>query len=637
MQTLRPRFSLCKTRRGSALVGTLVMVGILAMAVGVMISSSNSAIRGSRDKILYEEAYQAALSGTHATRAWMIDSEKVGDMTGDGSLETHIDDLVLKGLEVSDKIIFDRERDIVSNHYGTARFSAAGFDMSGPTLPDGRKVLFQFGSKADPVVSFINDADNKKFTENIFNNGSAKGHRNYVERIRITTPPTDPATSVPLTQTTFIIESYGVAEYAGTRKERMVMQHVLLYPKRPSAPLLSAGESIITKAGMTIQAKSHANVHWAPVLAKGDIELEFLNGLKKTVAANGTVSWELSTVTGIGKKFNGAGINTVDPNFPDTGVLDEWLRWMAGSQGRLEDVNGNNLFAQVVPPLDTNGKPIPVSDFFAQVKQGLFNDANNKLFDGNLSLTGQYAQASPKATTMANPNGIYTEKDGAYQGALVQGSPDVDTKVDQFFSTMNYAELKDYAKDHGGYYVFDGVNLFDSVGRPVPADKWPDMIDQVSSGFDPLSPTAAPDRILFIDSVGDKNNTEPVAPFTGIFPMPEFWKGVMYINGSVASTGTGSSPDIQARTPTEFKNYRTDGSSATHEVDHVLVDGILICNGIAELGGNTAIYGTLAAQKGVGLGGTPSVFYNSANGEGRMKSDLTQSAEFRLIAGRLHE
>lgn len=638
-------------RKASALIGTLVMVGILAMSVGVMLSSSSRVIRGSRDKILYEEAYQAALSGTHVARAWMLDPALAKAMTGSDALETEIKALVYKGLQMNDEILFDRERGNTLNLQGTTiRYTAkpAYFSL-GKTLENGRVVLYDFPADS-PIVSFINDSDDKTFSDNLFQGTPEKGHRNYVERIRITTPPMDTESSVSLLECTFVIESHGVAEYAGTRKERVLHQRVLLFPKQPGGALMSAGESIITEGSMTIAGKSHANVHWAPVKAKGDIALEFLETLNPVLNGSTIDKWNFKTVDGTGKKFNGAGVLMEDPNFKYTGVLDKWLKWMSGSKGQLlgvETVLLNNKTMPLFHKLkDSLGNPLPVKDFFAEVVNNEYNNATSNLRKDNLNLLGQYVVAG---TTMQDSTGVKgTYSNGMYKidgagvakdGALVQGSAEVDASVDSFFGTMNYKELKEYAKNHDGYYYYDGSSLYDSTGKLVPTKQYPDMIGQVGTGvLDPLSETVAPDRVLFIDSAADKDSLEPNNPFTGDFKLPNFWKGVMYVNGNITqSSAGGSGPSMVVRTPDQFQDYRDDiENSGSYKIDNVLIDGIMICNGLAGLAGNTTIYGTLAALDGVSVGGTPSIFYNSANGEGRMKGDQSMSAKFRLIAGKLY-
>lgn len=631
-----------KNIRGSALVGTLVMVGILSMAVGVMLSSSNRTIRGSRDKILYEEAYQAALSGTHVLRAWMINPELAGSWRGEGTVQADLEALVTKARAMNEKIISDKYSP-ESSLYGTGRFASAGIDVSGEALADGRVVIYDLGND-NPIVSFINDSDDKKFDDNLFTGTPDKGHRNYVKSVRITTPGTSDDTSCSLRQTTLIVESTGVAEYAGTIKERTVHQRILIYPNKPDDPLLSAGDAIITRGDLAIQGKSHANIHWAPVLAKGDIALEFLTQLQPPAIPG--ADWILNSANGYGSKYNGAGVLTSNQHhsFSAGAPVEKWLKWMAGTGGELTASNGENLFAKVT---DSAGTPIPITDFFADLYDGGIAGAET-LSMNSITLTGEYLTALTSLKDESYYNGMLGLNDeGVLEGALVQGSDAVDARVDGFFNTMRYEDLKEYAKRHDGYYTFDGTNLKNAAGVPVKNNVLPNMKPQVEKlvgtqgYYDPLTDTGINDRILFIDGPnqpGDTADTEPNPEFSGKVTMPNFWKGVVYVNGGVNITGT-KAQNMTIRTPDQFEAFRdeTPVSPASHDIKGVFLDGILVANGSAVLGSNVTVYGTLAARDGVELGGTPSIFYNSANGEGRLKDDESENAEFRLIAGRLYE
>lgn len=600
------------------------MVGILALVVGVMLSSSGTALRTSRERILYEEAYQAAVSGTHIARGWLIDPDMARTQSGSSSIETDLTELVNKAKQMNEQIINDVKANKFTNLYGTSRFTAAGFSL-GTQLSDGRYVLYTFPTNNGRVVNFINDPQRKKFDNNLFKGTLDSGFTNYVDMVRITTPGTNAETSSSLREATFIIEARGIAKYAGQTKTRIVQQRVLVYPNEPTAPLLSAGEAILTQGGMVVGGNSHANIHWAPVLTMGNIDMTFMKQIAKSGSAAST-KWTLDTTSKNNDKFNGAGVPTDDPNFKYSGVMDKWLKWMAGSQGILTDVDGKPMFGNL---------PAGTKDFFAEAlaNNALLDPTYSKPMQGNIVLGGRYSDAG---TTMYNPNGIYTTNDkGVVTGALVQGSTDVDKRVTDFFGKMNYSQLKEYAKTHNGYYYYDNGKFYNAAGVETAL---PDMVSQATpkGGFDPLG-SSVNDRILFVDSKADKNSSAPNNPFSAKMPLPNFWKGVMYINGNVVSNGTGSSPDMIVRTPDQFKAFRETGSSGSYKVNGVLIDGILICQGIADLGGNTAIYGTLAAKGGVGVGGTPSIFYNSANGEGRLKDDDSQVAEYRIIAGRMYE
>lgn len=595
------------------------MVGILALAVGVMLSSSSTAVRSSRDRILYEEAYQAAVSGTHVARAWLIDPDMAHTQSGSGSIESDLKSLVDKAKTMNEQIIKDVKANKTSNLMGTSRFTAAGFSL-GSQLPDGRYVLYTFPNNGGRVVNFINDPKNKKFTDNLFKGSPSGSLTNYVDMVRITTPGTDATTSASLRETTFIIEARGIAEYAGKKKTRVVQQRVLVYPNEPTAPLLSSGEAILTQGGLVIGGSSHANVHWAPVLAKSNIDMPFLQKITKSVSNKGVVNYTLDTKNG--EKFNGAGVYTDDPNFKSN-VMDSWLKWMAGTNGRLVARDGN-LYANL---------PSSITDFFASA---IKNTSDSSLpTKSNVILSGYY---SSSGTSMNNPNGVYsTDNQGNTTGSLVERNPWVDQRVDSFFNEMNYAQLKAYAKSHNGYYYYNQntSKLYDAAGTVV--NQWPDMANQVSgSPFDSLNSNVS-DRILFIDSYANKDSSAPTSPFSSAINLPTFWKGIVYVNGSVQGSGAGSSPDMIVRTPTQFKDFRENGSSSSYTIGRVVLDGILVCQGVASFQGNTAIYGTLAAKNGIDFVGTPSIFYNSANGEGRLKDDDSQVAEYRIIAGRMYE
>src|SRR5688572_22409094 len=56
---------------GSVMILTLVMVGILSAAIGIMLYAVRNLARSSDDRIAYEEAYHVALSGLTLTKSWM--------------------------------------------------------------------------------------------------------------------------------------------------------------------------------------------------------------------------------------------------------------------------------------------------------------------------------------------------------------------------------------------------------------------------------------------------------------------------------------------------------------------------------------------------------------------------------------
>src|SRR5690606_9129209 len=120
-------FSFSSRRKASAIIGALVMAGIMAMAVGVMLSSSNTAIRRSGEKIAYEEAYQMALAGTHVARAWIIDPELASSMAGSADAKTELDSLIQKATAMNQDIAADIEARLKAN----PNDSLAGLNLYG--------------------------------------------------------------------------------------------------------------------------------------------------------------------------------------------------------------------------------------------------------------------------------------------------------------------------------------------------------------------------------------------------------------------------------------------------------------------------------------------------------------------------
>ncbi len=644
---LTPSCNYKSQRRGTALVGALVSVGIITMIVGIMLSSSNTAVRASRDKILFEEAYQAAVSGTHVARAWIIDPELGADMAGNGNIETELTAIVNAAKKMSE--------DVIESNYALADASpsqakSTWFSNIGNATPlsDGRYVLYTFPQNAGRVASFENGKDNKQFNTSLFQGGSASDLKNYVDMVRITTPGTSDETTCSLRQTSLIIEARGVSEYAGTKKERVVQQRVLVYPNDTGIPLLKSNAAIITQAGLTIGGSSHINVHWGPVLAKEDLELL---GMTLTKPTDPTLPWSLAPSYDTFKKYNGAGTYTYNlPDFTGTEVVDEWLSWETGVAGRLmADSGADPLFKDVAL---APGQQI--TDFFAQLVNGDFAALNPGLTPTELHLDGKYELAGTSLDSPENYNGILTETEeaGTWQGALVQGDPAVDAAVDEFFAANNYAKLKAYAIDHNSYIRITAAGMVNAVGNPLwvdPATKqmsdvrqsnsWKRLTDleQISMeslvppDYDPLTNTTLDDRLLFVDSEGQS----PDAPISGVVTInPKFfWKGIMYVNGSLDSGGAGDAPTVILRTPDEY----LDESLPGHAVSSMLVEGILIVNGTVTSRGNMTIYGTLAGKGTIDLGGTPSIFYNPANGNGRIKDTDPEASLIRLIAGRLYE
>ncbi len=630
---LRP-YSCFNSRRASAIIGALVITGIVALAVGIMLSTTRTAIRRSADRLTYEEAYQAALAGTHIARAWLVDPPLVGTMSGNFSngknastTQADIQNLVDRATAMNKTISTEVAAKLLAklpitnmNLYGTSRYATAGFTIPNTSLSGGRKLLYHI--PCNPLVTLINNAGQPKFTKNLFQGTPAGGHKNYVEWVRITTPGTDAETSASLRETTFIVEAKGVSEYAGVKKERVVQQRILIKPNKPGEPLLSATESILTGGAFSAQSMSSGNVHWGPVLAKGDITNPFINIFTQTTQGKLFKGWELTFKQSQKANMAGAGVAESGNNGSNfNGILDTKLQWKTGVNGKIYGYQGEYMFKNLFP------QPVGEFDFFKSLLAGTLNIGLTPINKNNLELDSAFTDRGTDLTNPLKYNGLYDTALGS--GAMVQKSPSVDTRINSFFGDVNYEKLKTYAQSHDAYYTWNGSTLKNAAGTVV------SMPTMTPGNTDTLAANAVSDRMLFVDSVAGTEAT----PFTKAVQLPAFWKGVVYANGPIETSGAGSAPNIIMRSPEQFTQFRQYGSStpAPKEGNGVFVDGIVICNGTADLGANGAIYGTLAAKTGVITGANFSIFYNSANGEGRMKDTSTGAQPYNLIAGKLYE
>lgn len=699
--TLRPPSQVSNRSRASALVGALVMVAIIGFSVGVMLLSANRSIRVSREKIMYEEAYQAAISGTHLVRAWLIDPDLMAGMTGGGgggataespsligpepvmtaSVESQqvLPDTVfgagagffglggnsnsLQGVQLAaagggsgttggssgssaqskiEKLMEQANKmgqDILENYaladLTPAQTVAKWFPTAeGTQLADGRIVLFSgFPKNASGAIASLNrtkDGPNKN--KSIFQ-ASQEEKPNYVADLRITTIAPNESGNGALRRSSFVIESKGAAVYAGTKKERVVQQRVLVYPQKTVDPLLSTNEALILNGSYTFNGNSHALVNWAPALAKGDMKLvKFFSIGKK---GN-------DYVVDAGNKVNAGRVTPNDGKI--TGVTDYWLKWMTGQNGRL--LSGDTpLFS---------GLPSGISDFFTELYTGRIPGItpDTVKFAGGYKPVTSYTPPEPgsKGDPKTNPlRGLVDlDKEGNQVGSLVQGSKAVDERIDNFFQRDADPEaLKRMAVAAGtyikwssaGYFVNSdnqalyvdntgGLSPYSSSGallRSVSQLSMTKLIKDKSGPVSIHSREAIPDRILYIDKPGQS------VDLSGFF-----WKGIMYANCNIMGNGKGDA-DLYVKDPDQYQSDPFDIEKKRHTLEGVFLDGILIVNGTVNLGGNMTIYGTLATTRNLDLNGTPNIYYNSANGTGRMQKPTEEPQEQRVIAGRITE
>lgn len=636
----RPRRRPLSSRRrsGSALVLTLMLTAVLLVSVTAMLYAVRHTSRSTSDKFAYEECYHAATAGLQMVSAWLLRPQLAASHLGE-EVGTAVQGITSGTVDLSTAVIL--------SNYSLAGMSpermldyyngAYNFTAEGTRLDDGRRVIYTFPDTAGRIIVFQNDALANQ-TASLFD-PAAENVRSYVSRLRITTPyPAGASGSTAaglwageelgLRRVSLIVEAEAVTLSAGTEKRRLVQQKLLVYPPVEGSPPLSMGHAIISGAGVQVKGSSSLNVHWGPVMVTGDIDLLDIGPLDTNA-----------------KKLHAAG------KFFGAGVGDEhWLKWAAS--GLIYHKNGGNRTP--VFPDTING--VEVRDFFVQVLNGQFGE---NWFPDRITLTGYYNQ--PLMTQLVNTNnnsmpdlyappnnGVYTEGTGAF----VQKSPAVAEQVDaMIWNTLDYATWKQFAiKKNGylrptvsggsvsGYVNAEGQKLYVTPSRTLttsPTGNTP-MTNLAQLSMKPLVPASGntadiADRILFVDTPeGTPDGTKRTITLGSNDDF--FWKGLLYLNASLSTSGGGAFPTILGKNPDD---YRADpvGTSTGTLIPGCYLDGALMVTGQMSRTGNAAIYGTLIATGGYGGSGGPDIYYNSRNAQGLFRGQGTHVATFQIIEG----
>ncbi|AXA35585.1 hypothetical protein BRCON_0808 [Candidatus Sumerlaea chitinivorans] len=622
-----------KSSRGSAMVVTLILVGIMFFAVGVMLLHVRDLSRSTLNKVLYEEAYHTAMSGLAATRNWIrepaLAKAHLGSTIG-GKLEK----ITSGAIAFSNYVRANRDNTSLLDNLTVSQIVSyyTAFDASlgsGRILPDGRQVLYEFTGPDNKVIRFRNDALGNP-TENLFSN-SGNGARAYVTRIRITTPYRSSGTSAAgpyakddLRKVTLIIESEGQVIGEPRPKTRIVQQKILIIPGTDTntPPLVGSTAGLMSGAIVTAGGTSSLNIHWGPVVSKGPINLLGLSPL--SIPAKSGDPYELSAAS---NKFVGAGVGD-----------EKWVKWI--SADRLYNKTGNNLTP--IFPNTLNG--VPVTDFFVQVLNGAFNSGAKPLTRGTLSLGGDYNWTGPGQWALPTtgerilfdpiPDGGAAYPMGS--GALIQNWQPVAVTVDNMINNiLDYESWKSFAIANNGYIRprAGGGGFVNERGQTLHVTP-SGTLTTVSTGNTPLTSlaqismkrlippdgntAAIPDRMLFIDTPEGRANGTPVTISLGSNDA-FFWKGMIYHNGNWSTSGGGAFPTVLMKNPDEYAADPT-GSSTGTRIANCYLDGLLYVTGSLSRTGNATIYGCIVTKNGYGGTGSPDIYYNS-----RLKAGLFSS------------
>src|SRR5690606_23157868 len=95
--------------------------------------------------------------------------------------------------------------------------------------------------------------------------------------------------NLSLSDVAIIIESKGICNISGRKKERIVQERVLIYPQLDEIPVIGAAASILSGGDLDVTA--NLDVAWGPVLAVGDIKLPKLEIAQKVESIIPLLPW----------------------------------------------------------------------------------------------------------------------------------------------------------------------------------------------------------------------------------------------------------------------------------------------------------------------------------------------------------
>ncbi|MGC8740470.1 MAG: hypothetical protein ACP5UB_03335 [Candidatus Sumerlaeaceae bacterium] len=638
--------------RGSALVVTLILVGVMFFVVGVMVLHVRDLSRSTLNKMLYEEAYHAAMSGLAATKTWLMNPNIAKQQVGT-SIGEKLEKITSGAIALSNYVRANRDNvsllDSITVNQIVSYFTA--FDSSfgsGQVLPDGRQVLYEFTGPDGKVVHFRNDTFSNP-SEKLFMSGG-DGARAYVTRIRITTPyrssglaPAGPYSKDDLRKVSLIIESEGQVLGPPRSKTRIVQQKILIVPgvDQINQPLLASSAGLMSGAIVTAGGTSSLNIHWGPILSKGPITLLGLSPL--TLPSKPGDPYTLSAAA---NKFIGAGVGD-----------EKWVKWQTAD--KLYNKVGSNL--RPIFPDSLNG--VPVTDFFVQVLNGAFQSGSNPLVPAKLQLAGDYNWTQPGQWALPNtgrgilfdpiPDGQTLYPMGS--GALIQNWPQIALEVSNTLDVaLDYDFWKSFAIANNGYVrpKTSGSGFVNEKGQTLYVTPT-GMLTTVATGntlFTSLAQismkklvpsngntSSLPDRILFIDTPQGTKDGTPVNVSLGSSDA-FFWKGMIYCNGNWSTSGGGAFPTVLMKNPDEYAADPT-GNTTGRLVANCYLDGLLYVTGNMSRTGNATIYGTLVTKGGYGGTGSPDIYYNSRLKKGLFNSNVDQQSKVlhELVSGPISE
>jgi Tfp pilus assembly protein PilX len=190
--------------------------------------------------------------------------------------------------------------------------------------------------------------------------------------------------------------------------------------------------------------------------------------------------------------------------------------------------------------------------------------------------------------------------------------------------SYDYKTFKTLALQHGRYYSTDAAGNVYRDGIETPSNK----IDFMTE-FGHSDPNSTPYDLVFIDTINGTPSIDapPAADGSNLATInPGSTQGmglktVMYMGANFAANGAGDPPDVNGKDP----------NGNTQSLNKIFLDGVLICAGTCDFGGNRGVYGSVSALRGWVGSGTPDIWYDNALQNGFVLSNGNVGSPFSVV------
>lgn len=657
----RPKLHSCSSRRrGSALILSMTMALILLGSVAAMLYASRMTVRQTSDRYAYEECYDCAMSGLSAAKFWLFKHGSVAKSQIGANLGNKIDAISSGCVDLANYVRENDSAPTLINSTGMPGSKILGYftkydgsfgTQPTPGLVGDRKIICDLGSSSSQLILLRRDVPQLD-AQNLFT-GTDKV-RSYISNIRFTTPyRNDNVAGIAaddLRRVIVIVEATAVTLTAGVKKTRTLQQKLLIVPTNGdnTNPILGPVAGVAFGGGaVTVQGASSLNVRWGPVWSKGDIQLLQLSfGAGKKTGD----PWLLNGGGSGNTKFFGAGV-LADGNTD----LEKWAKYQTAgiltTTGQVPIFGTLGTNADGTPYSTLNGTK--VTDFFVQSINSNFGTSYTP---NRIQLGGSYAWTTSGGQWFASNTGagilygLLAAGQTTYTtgtGALVQSDIRMVEKINNLInSQLDYTTWKNFAIANSSYvrpnaggnefYNANGQILYVTGTKTLTTSAAGNTkltsLDQLSMAS--LIPSdgntiSLRDRILFVDTVsGTQNGTFSTVGIGSSF----FWKGLLYVQGNISTTGISAGQSILMKNPDE---YTLDPKGTTTGARHgsCYLDGVMLVAGTLNRNGNGCIYGSLIAKGGYNGGGSPDIYYNSRNSGGLFKEVVDNQTIAQIITG----